>query len=111
MFRALLLATLAVPFLAVPAAAADCNPGFISFLPQIVRKEAVAAVDESYSVRLWSFCRGKEFHGLGNAAGLTRTIATNGYLREALAERGARPGDVRFVRIVGQTIDMWVHRN
>ena len=52
---ALLLAAAPLPALA------DCKPGFASLLPQIVRKESVAAVDSSYQVRLWSFCRGEDF--------------------------------------------------
>ena len=109
MFRPLLLAILlaAAPLPVL----ADCSPGFATRLPQIVRKADVAAVDQSWAVRLWEFCRGEQFHDPGNAAGVIRTIAGNGFLVEALAERGARPDDVNYVRLVGQTIDLWVHRN
>ena len=105
-------ALLALLLIAAPLPAlADCKPGFASLLPQIVRKEAVAAVDDSYQVRLWSFCRGEKFYDTGNAGGLERTIAANEILVEALAEHNARPDDVRFIRFVGHTIDLWVHRN
>ncbi len=110
MLRPALLALL-IATAPLPALAAECQPAFANFLPQIVRKEAVAAIDGSYEVRLWTFCRGLPFNDTGNAGGLTRTIAANEVLVEALAARGARPGDVRFVRIVAHTIDLWVHRN
>jgi hypothetical protein len=109
MLRPILLA-LAIAALPLPALA-DCKPGFTSLLPQIVRKEAVAAVDDSYQVRLWSFCRGEEFHDSGNAGGLERTIAANPVLVGALAAHNARPDDVRFIRFVGHTVDLWVHRD
>ncbi|RYE08908.1 MAG: hypothetical protein EOP22_11300 [Hyphomicrobiales bacterium] len=110
MLRPALIALL-VAAAPLPAVAAECQPAFANFLPQIVRKEAIAAIDGSYEVRLWSFCRGVPFNDSGNAGGLTRTIAANDVLVEALAARGARPDDVRFVRILDHTIDLWVHRN
>lgn len=111
MHRLLPLAALLMGLISVPAAQAeDCKPGFIDFLPS-VRKEAVAAVDESYKIGLRIFCVGEDFHDLGNAAGLTRTIAANPYLSTALDEKGARPDDVRFVRIVENRVTLWVHRN
>ena len=107
------LPLLALLFLtAAPAAYADeCEPGFASLIPRIVRKEAVAAVDDSYTVRLWQFCKGFEFHDLGNAAGLTRTIAANPYLADPIEAKGWRVDDVMFVRIGDGFIDLWLHRD
>ena len=84
---------------------------FTNLLPRIVRKETVAAVDDDYSVSVRPFCRGVQFNDLGNAAGLTRTIANNDTLADALAERGWRPDDVMFIVITGDRVDLWVHRN
>lgn len=110
MLRSLILAAL---LLASPAAAfaRDCDPGFAGMLPRIVRKAEVAAVDESYKVRLWQFCKGLEFHDLGNAAALTRTIAANPLLAGPIKDKGWRPDDVMFVRVGPNFIDLWLHRN
>ncbi|MEO6014780.1 MAG: hypothetical protein ABIQ30_14490 [Devosia sp.] len=110
MFRPLILAAL---LLGAPTAAlaTDCAPGFASMLPRIVRKAEVAAVDETYKVRLWQFCKGLEFHDLGNAAALTRTIAANPLLADPIKEKGWRPDDVMFVRLGPNFIDLWLHRD
>ena len=109
MLRPLLFAAL---ILAAPAAsrAADCDPSFAVGLPQAVSKAAVAAVDDSYDIELWSFCRGLDFHDLGNAASLTRTIAANPYLSGPIEAKGWRADDVKFVRIGNGRIDLWLHR-
>ena len=68
MLRTLLLAAL---ILGAPAArGADCDPAFAAGLPQAVSKTAFAAVDGSWDIEFWSFCRGLDFHDLGNAASL-----------------------------------------
>lgn len=104
---------LALLFLApAPAAYADeCEASFASLIPRIVRKEAIAAVDAGTEVRLWQFCKGREFHDLGNAAGLTRTIGANPWLAEPIEAKGWRADDVRFVRIGDNFIDLWLHRD
>ncbi len=106
---ALLLAGAPVPVLAGGPSCAS----FASLLPPIVRKEAIAAVDESYDIQLWSFCRGYQFLDTGNAGGLTRTIANNPVLADAIkdADPHARPDDVKYVRIVGKRIDLWLHHD
>lgn len=105
-----LLAALVI--LAAPTAgAADCDPAFAVGLPQGVRKEAVAAVDQSYDINFWQFCKGRDFHDLGNAATLTRTIAANPYLAGPIEEKGWRVDDVKFVRVGNGRIDLWLHRD
>ena len=74
-------------------------------------KTAFAAVDGSWDIEFWSFCRGLDFHDLGNAASLTRTIAANPYLAGPIAEKGWRADDVKFVRIGNGRIDLWLHRD
>jgi hypothetical protein len=80
-------------------------------LPQAVSKAAVAAVDNSYDIELWSFCRGLDFHDLGNAASLTATIAANPLLREPIEAKDWSVDDVKFVRIGNGRIDLWLHRD
>lgn len=104
----LALATLAVP---ATALAEDCNPAFAVGLPQAVSKEAVAAVDASYNIELWQFCRGLDFHDLGNAATLTSTIAANPHLIGPIEQKGWRADDVKFVRVGNGRIDLWLHRD
>ena len=106
-----LLAALVI--LAAPATsrAEDCDPSFAVGLPQAVSREAVAAVDESYDIELWQFCRGLDFHDLGNAATLTRTIAANPHLAGPIEQKGWRADDVKFVRLGNGRIDLWLHRN
>jgi hypothetical protein len=110
MLRPLLLAAL---ILAAPAAAhaEDCDPSFAVGLPQAVSKAAVAAVDDSYDIELWSFCRGLDFHDLGNATSLTRTIAANPYLSQPIEDKGWSVDDVKFVRVGNGRIDLWLHRD
>jgi hypothetical protein len=110
MLRPALLAAL---ILAAPAAAIadDCEPGFASLLPRVVKKEAVAAVDQSYEINFWQFCKGREFHDLGNAAALTRTIAANPYLAGPIEQKDWRVDDVKFVRIENGRVDLWLHRD
>lgn len=110
MHRALLLAALIG--LAVPAArAADCDPSFAAGLPQAVNKAAVAAVDAGTDINFWQFCAGRDFHDLGNATGVLRTIAANPLLANPIAEKGWRVDDVKFVRIGNNRIDLWLHRD
>jgi hypothetical protein len=110
MLRPLLLAALILATPAV-AGAAECDPSFAVGLPQAVSKAAVAAVDDSYDIELWSFCRGLDFHDLGNAASLTRTIAGNPYLAGPIEDKGWRVDDVKFVRVSNGRIDLWLHRD
>ena len=110
MLRPLLAALL---ILAAPAAALadDCDPAFAAGLPQAVSRAAVAAVDASYSIDFWQFCRRLDFHDLGNAATLTRTIAENPHLIGPIEQKGWRADDVKFVRLGNNRIDLWLHRN
>lgn len=110
MLRPLLAAALILTATAAEAAK-PCATGLPSLLPQIVRKEAVAAVDESFSIHFWQFCQGYDFHDLGNAAALTRTIAANPLLAEPIRKKGWRPDDVMFVRVDEHSIDLWLHRD
>jgi hypothetical protein len=119
MLRPLLLTALiltaapAAPVLAtvLPSYEKECDAGFANFLPRIVRKSAIEAVDESYDVNLYGFCKGFEFNDTGNAGGLTRTIAANPYLADPIEELGWSVDDVKFVRVGDGTIDLWLHRN
>ena len=114
--RFLLLAALALTSVpaAVPARAdATTCSSFAAMLPPIVRKSAVAAVDETYRIHLYSFCRGYQFHDTGNAGGLVRTIADNPVLMDAIkdADWQARADDVTYVQIIGKNIYLWLHRD
>ena len=119
MLRRLLLTTLilvavpAVPVVAtvLPSYEQECEAEFANFLPRIVRKSAIEAVDETYEVNLYGFCKGKEFNDSGNAGGLTRTIAANPYLADPIEALGWRVDDVKFVRVAEGRIDLWLHRS
>ena len=102
MLRPLLLA-LAILTAPTLAQAEDCDPSFAVGLPQAVSRESVAAVDESYDIELWQFCRGLDFHDLGNAA--------NPHLAAPIEQKGWRVDDVKFVRLGNGRIDLWLHRN
>ena len=106
-----LLAALVILAAPATALAEDCDPSFAVGLPQAVSKDAVAAVDASYHIEFWEFCRRLEFRDLGNAATLTRTIAENPYLIGPIEQKGWRADDVKFVRIAGNRIDLWLHRD
>jgi hypothetical protein len=113
--RFLLLAALlltAAPAAPALADATTCH-SFAATLPPIVRKSAIAAVDESYDIHLYSFCRGYQFHDTGNAGGLIRTIANNPVLVAAIkdADWQAAPDDVKYVQIIGNDIYLWLHRD
>ena len=92
-------------------AAPQCDPSFASGLPRVVRKEALAAVDSSYTLRFWQFCKGRDFFDLGNAATLTRTIAANPLLIGPIEAKGWRADDVKFIRIQNGIVDLWLHRD
>jgi hypothetical protein len=116
MLRRLLIAALiltAAPSLATvfPNYDKKCEAGFASSLPLIVRKSAIEAVDETYDVNLYGFCKGFEFHDTGNAGGLTRTIAANPYLADPIEDLGWSVDDVKFVRVGDRSIDLWLHRD
>ena len=106
-----LLAALVILAAPATALAEDCDPSFAVGLPQAVSKDAVAAVDDSYDIEFWEFCRRLEFRDLGNAATLTRTIAENPHLIGPIEQKGWRADDVKFVRIAGHRIDLWLHRD
>ena len=114
--RFLLLAALTLTGLAaaVPARAdATTCSSFAAMLPPIVRKSAIAAVDETYDIHLYSFCRGYQFHDTGNAGGLIRTIANNPVIVAAIkdADWQATPDDVKYVQIIGKDIYLWLHHD
>ena len=106
-----LLAALVILAASAPALAEDCDPSFAVGLPLAVSKGAVAAVDDSYDIEFWQFCRGLDFHDLGNAATLTSTIAANPHLAGPIEQKGWRVDDVKFVRLGNNRIDLWLHRN
>lgn len=107
----ILAAAPASPLVATAAHAAECQAAFSNFIPRIVRKSTVEAVDGSYEVRLRSFCRGVEFNDLGNAASLISTIASKPFLTDPIEEKGWRVDDVKFVAVGDGVIDLWLHRN
>lgn len=110
---ALILGTLSATQVTATTAPAEpeCQAAFANMIPRIVRKSAIEAVDEDTKVRLWSFCRGLEFHDSGNAGGLTRTIAANPYLTDPIEDKGWSVDDVKFVRVGDGFIDLWLHRD
>ena len=125
MLKPLILAAAAFA-LAIPAAASgpalaqtfqvsgypQCNAGILSFIPQIVRREAVAAVRPGAQVRVHQICRGYQLNDFGNAAGLTRTIASNPTLARALARSGWRADNVVGVNIINdRNVVLYVYRN
>jgi hypothetical protein len=125
MFKPLIVAAAALA-LAAPAATASpalaqtfetsgypkCNAGVLSFIPPIVRREAVAAVKPGAHVSVHQICRGYELNDFGNAAGLTRTIAANPTLARALASWGWRPDNVVGINILNdRSVILYVYQN
>ena len=106
-----LLAALVILVAPATSWAEDCDPSFAVGLPQAVSRDAVAAVDESYDIEFWQFCRGLDFHDLGNAASLIRAIAANPLLSGPIEAKGWRVDDVKFVRVLDGRIDLWLHRD
>lgn len=119
MFRILAIAaalSLAVPATAVHAQQpmftpnGTCSAGIFNFLPRIVRKDAVAAIGPDAHVIVREYCHGLQLNDLGNAAGLTRTIANNPTLNAAIRHYGWVPDDVVGINIRGNKVDLYVHR-
>lgn len=111
---ALSAALAAPPVLGAPSALSkyeEMCPDVLEFLPRIVRKEAVSAVGPSAHVSLHTVCRGVQMTTFGNAGGLGRTIARNPTLAAALARAGWRADDVVGIQIVGDRVDLYVHRD
>jgi hypothetical protein len=117
MFRIIAIAALlsfAAP--AVPAYAqlgiydGTCSGSIFNFLPRIVRKDAVAAIGPDAHVTVREYCRHLQLNDLGNAAGLTRTIANNPTLLTALRRHGWVPDDVVGINVHGNNVDLYVHR-
>ena len=106
--------TLAVP--TVPAYAqlgiyrGTCSGSIFSSLPRIVRKEAVRAIGPDAHVTVHEYCHGLQLNDLGNAAGLTHTIANNPTLLAAIRRYGWVPDDVVGINIRGNNVDLYVHR-
>ena len=115
-----ILAAVAALSLALPAAApayaqlgiynGTCSGSIFNFLPRIVRKQTVAAVGPEAHVNVHQICRGLQLNDLGNAAGLTRTIANNPTLHQALKTWGWVPDDVVGINVRGEVVDLYVHR-
>ena len=119
MFR--IFATVAALSLAVSAAPAHaqqpifspvgtCSGSILNVLPRIVRKDAVAAIGPDAHVSLREYCHGLQLNDLGNAAGLTRTIANNPTLNTVIRRYGWTPDDVVGINIRGSNVDLYVHR-
>lgn len=117
MFR--IFAIAAALSLAVPAGPAHaqlgiyrgtCSGSLFDSLPRIVRKDAVAAVGPGARVTVREYCHGLQLNDLGNAAGLTHTIANNPTLLAALRRHGWVPDDVVGINIRGDHVDLYVHR-
>jgi hypothetical protein len=112
------LAALALSLSAAPAPAATAKvaeeptmcANVLNFLPRIVRREQVAAIQPGTRVVLHAICPGEDLFDLGNAAGLSRTIAANPALADALARHGFRADDVIAIAIRGGAVDLYVHR-
>jgi hypothetical protein len=115
MYKAFLIAALALS-LAVPVTpvfaqddeARQCANIF-NFLPRIVRREAVAAIGPDAKVTIHPICTDLQMITFGNAAGLSKTIAANPTLTEALARHRWRPDDVTAMNIRGNSVDLYVH--
>ena len=85
--------------------------GALSFMGNtIVRKEAVRAVGAKASVHVRPFCMGVQLNDFGNAAGLGKTIGANPVLARALARSGFRTDDVTNIKIDGNSVTLYVHR-
>lgn len=117
MFKILAItAALALAVPAVPAYAqlgiysGTCSGGIFDSLPRIVRKDAVAAIGPDAHVTVREYCRGLQLNDLGNAAGLTHTIANNPTLLAAIRHYGWVPDDVVGINIRGNNVDLYVHR-
>ena len=117
---ALALAAPAVA-LTAPAASAQsfnngnllqCPAGFLNFIPTIVRRDAVAAIKPGTNVSVHQVCRGYELNDFGNAAGLTRTIASNPTLNRALSSWGWRADNVVGINILNDhSVILYVYQD
>lgn len=119
MLKAIAIAALGFALAVPPAGAAqlvassdyeDSCANVLNFIPRIVRREAVAAVQPGTRVVLHQICQGVQLNDFGNAGGLGRTIAANPTLASALARNGWRPDDVVGVNIRSGAVDLYVHR-
>ena len=119
MLKALAIAALLATGLALPAAPAVAAPKSSEYLAalcrsalqtKIVRKEAVRAVGPEAHVRVIPFCVGIQIMDFGNAAGLGKTIGANPVLARALKRAGWLADDVTSIRIDGNSVRLYVHR-
>jgi len=115
MYKALIIGALALS-LAVPAAPAFAQDdearqcaNIFNFLPRIIRREAVAAIGPDTRVVIHPICTDLQMITFGNAAGLSKTIAANPTLTEALARKRWRPDDVTAMNIHNGVVDLYVH--
>lgn len=118
MFKAItIVAALALAVSAAPALADSpqylingCQSA-LGLQPKIVRKEAVSAIGKTARVSVVPFCMGIDFQDFGNAAGLSKTIAANPVLANALARSGFLPSEVTSIVISGDSVQLYVHRD
>ena len=107
---ATLAAALPAPAMADTPLEIRCRGALSAMGNTIVRKEAVRAVGANASVHVRPFCRGVQLNDFGNAAGLGKTIGSNPVLASALARHGFRSDDVTNIRIDGNSVTLYVHR-
>ena len=105
-----LAASLPLRALADTPAETVCRGALSNMGNTIVRKDTVRAIGPGARVYVMPFCMGVQLNDFGNAAGLGKTIGANPVLAEALARNGFRADEVTNIRVNGNSVTLYVHR-
>ena len=106
----MLALSLPLPAMADTRAETVCRGALSDMGNTIVRKDTVRALGPSTRVYVMPFCMGVQLNDFGNAAGLGKTIGANPVLAAALASSGFRADEGTNIRINGNTVTLYVHR-
>jgi hypothetical protein len=104
------LASLPIPAMADTRAETVCRSALSNMSGTIVRKETVRRIGTRARIYVMPFCMGVQLNDFGNAAGLGKTIGANPVLAAALARNGFRADEVTNIRINGNSVTLYVHR-
>ena len=107
---AMLALSLPLPAMADTPAETVCRGALSNMGNTIVRKDTVRALGPGTRVYVMPFCMGVQLNDFGNAAGLGKTIGANPVLAAALARNGFRADEVTHIRINGNSVTLYVHR-
>ena len=107
---AMLALSVPVPAMADTGVETVCRGALSNMSGTIVRKDTVRALGPSTRVYVMPFCMGVQLNDFGNAAGLGKTIGANPVLAKALARNGFRADEVTNIRINGNSVTLYVHR-